>query len=74
MANYGCGKGMNEENLLAMRRRVLELDANPDIKPTALEKAFLEAYQRTQKRSPWPLRLSTLIHPVQAAAKMKPRP
>jgi len=49
MANYGCGKGMNEENLLAMRRRVLELDANPDIKPTALEKAFLEAYQERKK-------------------------
>ena len=49
MANYGCGKGMNEENLLAMRRRVLELDANPSIKPTALEKAFLEAYQERKK-------------------------
>jgi hypothetical protein len=49
MANYGCGKGMNEENLLAMRRRVLELDANPDIKPTALEKAFLEAYRERKK-------------------------
>ena len=45
MANYGCGQGMTEENLLAMRRRVLELDANPDIKPTTLEKAFLEAYR-----------------------------
>ena len=49
MANYGCGKGMNEENLLAMRRRVLELDANPNIKPTALEKAFLEAYRERKK-------------------------
>ena len=49
MANYGCGKGMNEENLLAMRRRVLELDANPHIKPTALEKAFLEAYRERKK-------------------------
>ena len=49
MANYGCGKGMNEENLLAMRRRVLELDANPQIKPTALEKAFLEAYRERKK-------------------------
>ena len=74
MANYGCGKGMNEENLLAMRRRVLELDANPDIKPTALEKAFLEAYQRTQKRRPWPLRLFTLIHPVQGAVRTKAKP
>ncbi len=51
MANYGCGKGMNEENLLAMRRRVLELDANPHIKPTALEKAFLEAYQERKKEA-----------------------
>jgi len=49
MANYGCGKGMNEENLLAMRRRVLELDANPKLKPTALEKAFLEAYRERKK-------------------------
>jgi len=49
MANYGCGKGMNEENLLAMRRRVLELDANPELKPTTLEKAFLEAYQERKK-------------------------
>jgi hypothetical protein len=51
MANYGCGKGMDEENLLAMRRRVLELDANPKLKPTALEKAFLEAYQKRKKEA-----------------------
>ena len=49
MANYGCGKGMDEENLLAMRRRVLELDQDPKLKPTALEKAFLEAYQKRKK-------------------------
>ena len=40
---------MNEENLLAMRRRVLELDANPRIKLTAFEKAFREAYQERTK-------------------------
>ena len=49
MANYGCGQGMTEENLLAMRRRVLELDANPELKPTTLEKAFLEAYRERKK-------------------------
>ena len=49
MANYGCGQGMTEEKLLAMRQRVLELDANPDIKPTTLEKAFLEAYRERKK-------------------------
>ena len=49
MANYGCGAGMTEENLLAMRQRVLDLDANPKLKPTALEKAFLEAYREREK-------------------------
>tara|TARA_B100001094_G_scaffold277236_1_gene285957 strand:- start:6972 stop:7136 length:165 start_codon:yes stop_codon:yes gene_type:complete len=52
MANYICGKGMNEENLLAMRKRVLELDADPTIKPTVLEKAFLIAYQERKKQFP----------------------
>lgn len=50
MANYICGKGMNEENLLAMRKRVLELDADPKIKPTVLEKAFLIAYLERKKQ------------------------
>ncbi len=65
MASHGHGKGMNEENLLAMRRRVLELDANPSIKPTTLEKAFLEAYQERKAghllRPGW-LRLPRPLH------------